>query len=170
MENIVNGARSSLDFAQLGELKGRAKRHEESALKETAQQFEAMFLQMMLKTMREAVPRSGFMDSDSVKTYESMYDRELSLHLAQKNSIGIADMLVESLSQKNNNKAGNTQDFLLQHPGVKNKMLLNNDAQSDYPINNKKQIFNISKPEPSAFPLKRNFDTNSPVKNNGVGE
>ena len=61
MENIINGARSSLDFAQLGELKGRAQRREDSALRETAQQFEAMFLQMMLKTMREAVPRSGFM-------------------------------------------------------------------------------------------------------------
>ena len=49
MENIINGARSSLDFAQLGELKGRAQRREDSALRETAQQFEAMFLQMMLK-------------------------------------------------------------------------------------------------------------------------
>ena len=44
MENIINGARSSLDFAQLGELKGRAQRREDSALRETAQQFEAMFL------------------------------------------------------------------------------------------------------------------------------
>ena len=52
MENIINGARSSLDFAQLGELKGRAQRREDSALRETAQQFEAMFLQMMLKILK----------------------------------------------------------------------------------------------------------------------
>ena len=159
MKNILNSASSSLDFAQLGELKGRAKRKEDSALRETTEQFEAMFLQMMLKTMRDATPRSGFLDSDTVKTYESMYDRELALHLARKNSVGIADMLVESLS--NNNSKSETEGFLLQHPGGVKGMPLNGVEEKHLKFNQKIKSLPISRPEPSAFPLRQSY-------NNGI--
>ena len=154
MDNIINEARSSLDFAQLGELKGRAKRNEQSALRETAQQFEAMFLQMMLKTMRAAVPKSGFMDSNAVQSYESMYDRELSLHLARKNSIEIADMLVKSLSQQVDHTA-DTQSVIQQHPGLSKNFPLHHSGEKAFKINDDKKSFSISRPEPSQFPLKR---------------
>ena len=157
MENIINGARSSLDFAQLGELKGRAQRREDSALRETAQQFEAMFLQMLLKTMREAVPRSGFMDSDAVQSYESMYDRELSLHLAQKNSVGIADMLVKSLSRSKNN-VQDTESFLLNRSDSPNSYPLKKNHNSPMELKKKREIYNISRPEPSSFPIGNNFE------------
>ena len=110
MENRIDIARSSLDFAALGELRSRAQRHEESALRDTAEQFEAMFLQMMLKTMRDATPKSGLFDSHAMDTYESMYDRELSLHMASRGSIGISDMLVKQLSR--NKPMQSTADFL----------------------------------------------------------
>ena len=47
-------ARSYLDFSGLGELRGKAQQHDDAALKETAQHFEALFIQMMLKSMRDA--------------------------------------------------------------------------------------------------------------------
>ena len=168
MNNIINEARSSLDFAQLGELKGRAKRNEESALRETAQQFEAMFLQMMLKTMRAAVPKSGFMDSDAVKSYESMYDRELSLHLARKNSIGIADMLVKSLSQQAGGHV-DTQSAIRQHPGVTELSPGQPPKSSAFKINEEQKRFSISKPEPSQFPIKvRTKNTGSALDGKSV--
>ena len=142
MENSIDIARSSLDFAALGELRSRAQRHEESALRDTAEQFEAMFLQMMLKTMRDATPKSGLFDSHAMDTYESMYDRELSLHMAKRGSIGISDMLVEQLSR--NQPMPSTADVLsnrLKQDGLKlpsrikgTKFPISTDTAKDVPL------------------------------------
>jgi flagellar protein FlgJ len=54
MDAIHNSTTSSyLDFDGLGQLKGQARQDAKSAIRETAQQFEALFLQMMMKSMRE---------------------------------------------------------------------------------------------------------------------
>jgi Rod binding domain-containing protein len=90
--------KSSLDFAGMGSLRGQAQRHEEKATRETATQFEAMFIQMMLKSMREATDKEGLMTSDHEEAFQEMYDRELSVQLAKRNSLGVADMLVKSIN------------------------------------------------------------------------
>ncbi|MEC8022077.1 MAG: hypothetical protein VX179_08870, partial [Pseudomonadota bacterium] len=51
-------ARSSLDFGAYGALRAKAQRDQGAALQETAQQFEAMFLQMVMKSMRATVTKS----------------------------------------------------------------------------------------------------------------
>jgi Rod binding domain-containing protein len=91
--------KSSLDFAGMGALRGQAQRHEEKATRETATQFEAMFIQMMLKSMREATDKEGLMTSDHEEAFQEMYDRELSVQLAKRNTLGIADMLVKSIDR-----------------------------------------------------------------------
>ena len=88
--------KSSLDFAGMGALRGQAQRREEKATRETATQFEAMFIQMMLKSMREATEKEGLMTSDHEEAFQEMYDRELSVQLARRNTLGVADMLVKS--------------------------------------------------------------------------
>lgn len=97
MEPVNNAsARSYLDFQGLGELKGRAARDEKGALRETAQQFEAMFLQMMMKSMRESIDKSDLMQSSHADTFEAMFDREVSVALSKRNAMGLADMLVQT--------------------------------------------------------------------------
>lgn len=98
--------KSSLDFAGMGALRGKAQRHEEKATRETATQFEAMFIQMMLKSMREAVQKNDPMRSSQQDTFEEMYDRELSMQLAKRNSMGVADMIVKSVER---NKSGGAE-------------------------------------------------------------
>jgi len=58
---INSAAKSYNDFTALGELRGKAQRNEAGAMRESAEQFEALFIQMMLKSMREA---SSVMKSD----------------------------------------------------------------------------------------------------------
>jgi len=74
----LTSARSYLDFSGLGELRGKAQRNDDSALRETAQQFEAMFIQMMLKSMRDASNemKSDLVQSDAAETFEGMYDKD----------------------------------------------------------------------------------------------
>ena len=98
--------KSSLDFAGMGALRGKAQRHEEKATRETATQFEAMFIQMMLKSMREAVQKNDPMRSSQQDTFEEMYDRELSMQLAKRNTLGVADMIVKSVDR---NKSGGAE-------------------------------------------------------------
>lgn len=88
---------SYLDFGGLGKLKGQARTDAKSATRETAQQFEAMFLQMMMKTMRDASPKSDLVESAGKDTFEAMFDKEVSMSMAKRNALGLADMLVKHM-------------------------------------------------------------------------
>jgi flagellar protein FlgJ len=88
---------SYLDFGGLGKLKGKAHTDAKAATRETAQQFEAMFLQMMMKSMRDATPKSDLVESAGKETFEAMFDKEVSVAMAKRNSLGIADMLVKHM-------------------------------------------------------------------------
>ena len=114
MDAVNNPSTSSyLDFDGLGQLKGQARQDAKGAIKETAQQFEALFLQMMMKSMRESIVKSDLTESNTVDTYEGMFDKEVSVQLAKKNSMGLADMLVKNLEQQQANIA-TTADMLKQ--------------------------------------------------------
>ena len=95
-------AKSYSDFGALGELRGKAQRNDKTALRESAEQFEALFIQMMLKSMREAssVMKSDMFHSNALETFEGMYDKELSMSMAKRNALGFADVVVKQLSQQ----------------------------------------------------------------------
>ena len=108
MTDINVSAKSYLDFAGLGELRTRAKNHDEDAAQEVGRQFEAMFVQMVFKSMREAnVPlKSDLMSSSSIDTFEQMYHEELSQVMAQKGLFGLGDWLTDQVkTQSSNTKA-----------------------------------------------------------------
>jgi Rod binding domain-containing protein len=101
MDPISTAAPSSyLDFDGLGQLKGQARTDAKGAIRETAQQFEALFLQMMMKSMRESIVKSELSESSTMETFEGMFDKEVSVQLAKKNSVGLADMLVKNFEQQ----------------------------------------------------------------------
>jgi flagellar protein FlgJ len=80
----------ALDTNGLADLKKSAKTGSPEATKEAATQFESMFINMMMKSMREATPQDGMLDSQDTKTYTSMLDQQMSQKLA-KRGIGLAD-------------------------------------------------------------------------------
>ena len=105
MADITNpstAAKSYSDFGALGELRGKAQRNDKTALRESAEQFEALFIQMMLKSMREAnnVLKSDMFQSNALETFQGMYDKELSMSMAKRNALGFADVVVNQLSQQ----------------------------------------------------------------------
>ena len=94
--NDVSG-QLALDANALTGLKAQAKNAPEQALSKAAGQFEALFLQMLLKSMRESLPQDGPLASDTSKTYTGMLDQQLAQTMSKK-GLGIADMLVKQLS------------------------------------------------------------------------
>lgn len=87
----------ALDTKGLGELKQGARNGSPAALKEAATQFEAMFINMMMKSMREATPQEGIMDNQQSKMFTGMLDQQLSQNLA-KRGMGLADVLTRQLT------------------------------------------------------------------------
>src|SRR3954467_14583623 len=87
----------ALDAKRLGDLKQSAKAGSPEALKGAATQFESMFINMMMKSMRDATPQDGMMDSQETRTFTTMLDQQMSQKLA-KRGIGLADVLVRQLS------------------------------------------------------------------------
>jgi peptidoglycan hydrolase FlgJ len=87
------------DFQGLDRLRASAGRQDPQALREAARQFEGLFTAMMLKSMREASLGTGLGDSEETKTYQDMYDQQLSLQLAQGKGLGLADMLMQQLTR-----------------------------------------------------------------------
>ena len=82
MANEANGpslANSYLDFAGLARLRSEAHRSSGAANREAAQQFEAMFIQMMMKSMREASFKGELLDSGALDTFQGLQDREISV-------------------------------------------------------------------------------------------
>jgi len=89
------------DFSSLSRLRVDARKDSDAALKEVAKQFESVFVQMMIKSMREAsVPLQGeLFHSNQSKAYTDMYDKQLGLELSKSNGIGLADVIVRQLSK-----------------------------------------------------------------------
>lgn len=89
--------------SQLDQIKLAAKQDEKGALKQVAKQFETVFLQMVLKSMRQANEafKSDLSNSDQMNFYQDMFDQQLSSSLGGK-GFGIAEMLEKQLSGANN--------------------------------------------------------------------
>jgi len=100
LNNQAGGQNTALavDAKSLGQLRAQAAQSPDKALKAAAQQFEAVFMNMMLKSMREATPQDGMMDSDQSRMFTGMLDQQLSQSLSGR-GIGLADMMVKQLSR-----------------------------------------------------------------------
>jgi flagellar protein FlgJ len=99
MSEVSSRVGSALDFQGLGELRGQAQRDQRGALKETARQFEAMFLQTIMATMREAGFKSDLVESSAMDTFQTMHDKEIALAMTKRGGIGLADMLVNQMER-----------------------------------------------------------------------
>lgn len=82
----------------LDNLRAQAKQSPDQALKAAAKQFEAVFMNMMLKSMRDATPQDGMFDSEQTKMFTGMLDQQLAQNMSNR-GIGLADIMVRQLSK-----------------------------------------------------------------------
>ncbi|HEY8159423.1 MAG TPA: flagellar assembly peptidoglycan hydrolase FlgJ [Methylobacter sp.] len=107
------------DFNGLAKLKGQARKESPEALREVAKQFESIFLNNVLKSMREAKLADGAMDNDQSKFYNDMYDQQLAVHLSGSPGVGLADLIVKQLSpNKPKHEKQEIEDYLNRSGGV----------------------------------------------------
>lgn len=101
MDKPISGlgnAAFALDSQALAALKTKSRAAPEHALKQAASQFEAVFMNMLLKSMRDGLPQDGAIDSDATRAYTGMLDQQLAQHLSGK-GFGLAEMIVRQLAR-----------------------------------------------------------------------
>lgn len=94
--NKVNSNEFYADFTALAKLKTSAQKDPEAALKRVAQEFESIFINMMLKNMRQSNEAIGseLFSSNESKQYQEMLDSQMSQSLSKSGGMGIADALM----------------------------------------------------------------------------
>ena len=101
------------DMNSLQKLKHQAKTDTPEALKQVAEQFEQMFLSMVMKSMREANASFGEdnpFSSGDVRFYQGMLDNQMTQEMSQGQGIGLADVLARQLSHQLNVRMGDDDD------------------------------------------------------------
>jgi peptidoglycan hydrolase FlgJ len=115
MADIGNAAAQSLstwtDLSGFSALRHQAETDQNATLPAVAKQFEAMFTQMLLKSMRDANFGDPLFESQAGDEWQDMYDQQLSLNLSQHGKgLGIAELLIHQLGghngQNGENKTG----------------------------------------------------------------
>ncbi|RUR31026.1 flagellar assembly peptidoglycan hydrolase FlgJ [Vreelandella andesensis] len=103
----------ALDMNGFQRLQHNARVDPDAGVHGAAQQFEALFVQMMMKSMRDAIPASGLLSSSTTDTYQQMLDQQWSQVISSK-GMGLADMLVEQLQRQGavNHKADSADQAL----------------------------------------------------------
>lgn len=86
----------ALDLQAIDGLRITSKQGGQAGLEAAARQFEALFLNMLLKSMRDATSQDGLMESEQSRLYTSMLDQQLSQTMAAR-GVGLAEIMMRQL-------------------------------------------------------------------------
>lgn len=88
------------DLQGLATLRANAANSPDAALGEAAKQFEALFIQILLKESRSSSFGDPIFGSSDADTYRDLFDKQISLNLSQKGDLGIAETIVNQISKQ----------------------------------------------------------------------
>ncbi len=98
IQNAPN--RAAFDVQATQDLRAQFAKNPQEGLKAAAQQFEQMFLQMVMKSMRDTVPQDGLMNSDQSRFYTALLDQQMAHNLATSgNGVGFARLIEQQLGR-----------------------------------------------------------------------
>lgn len=100
MLNRLDQAQVYTDFQGLAKLRVRASQGSGAALDEVTQQFEAYFLQQLLKNARAAGFGDDLLQSDQGRFFQGLYDQQLALTIAGDQGLGLAKILREQIRER----------------------------------------------------------------------
>ena len=89
-EKNLEGMRNQSKFGQLDS---------EKDMEKVARDFESVFVNKLLESMRKAVPKSGLIDSSALDMYQSMMDQEMAKNMSERKGMGLGEMVYKDLSR-----------------------------------------------------------------------
>lgn len=91
------------NLSGLNAIKAAGREDASQGLKQVAKQFEGLFVNMMLKTMRDsnkAFSEGNYLSSNEMEIHQQNFDNQLSVHLTSGDGIGLADVLYRQMMQQ----------------------------------------------------------------------
>lgn len=168
--NITSAAdlsgKVAFDANSLNDLKQAARENSPEAIKGVAKQFEAIFMNMMLKSMRDASPQDNPFDNEQSRTFTTMLDQQLSTNLANK-GLGLADVLARQLSKNGYGATNTMEQAVTDKPDAYDKhtdsgnSLISNPFSNNAASVNKKNSGNVISPINNNTPLFKPLSENS---------
>lgn len=116
-------APNSFSFADL-QVIGKNNPSKSDNLQDAVVQFESLFVNMMLKSMRDAnalLAEGSYLNSSEIQMHQGMLDQQLAVHLSEQGGIGLAEPLLRQLGgglEKDNGQV--TPPGLLKQPVAEN--------------------------------------------------
>jgi flagellar protein FlgJ len=99
VQNTPN--RAAFDVQSAQDLRTQFQKDPQQGVKAAAQQFETLFLQMVLKSMRDATPQDGLLNSDQSRFYNGLLDQQMAQNLAtQGGGVGFAKVIEQQLGRQ----------------------------------------------------------------------
>lgn len=132
------------NFEGLASLRAQAKNDQDKAVDKVAEQFEGMFIHMMLKEMRKTVPESVFFDSPSMKLYQDMQDQQVALDLAKEGPLGLASILKANVAQQKGSSDAGSEKVAFS---------LNKPLDRGFTLNNKVKNYDVPRQQSSGRAL-----------------
>lgn len=75
---------------------------DDQKIKKACTEFESLFVNFLLKEMRETVPKTGFINGGKAEEYyTAMLDNEFAKEIASGKGVGLSSMLYEQLKTRN---------------------------------------------------------------------
>lgn len=98
IQNVPN--RAAFDVQSAQDLRSEFKKDPKQGLKAAAQQFETLFLQMVLKSMRDATPQDGLLNSEQSRFYTGLLDQQMAQNMSSAgNGVGFAKLIEQQLGR-----------------------------------------------------------------------
>ena len=101
------------DFSGLQKLKASARAESPEAVKAVAKEFEASFVEMMLKSLRDASSGEGVMDGEGSRMYQDMFDKQIAVDISERGDFGVAQVIESQLTKGKQKSAADTGDEAL---------------------------------------------------------
>ena len=134
-DSHLKQAQHAMDTHSLDGLRKRAfKPDDKEALMEAAQQFEAIFLNMVMGSMRKAnavFEKDNLLDNRYTNMYRDMYDQQLTSELSSQGTLGLAELMVKQLGGDDSYVPAsmNRNGANLDDPRMKNRADMNSASQ-----------------------------------------
>ena len=90
---------SEKNLERLRNESGFGKMDAEKDIEKVSRDFESVFLNKLLSSMRKTIPKSGLLDSFASDMFQSMMDEEMSKEMSKNKGMGMGEMIYNDLSK-----------------------------------------------------------------------
>ena len=120
---------SEKNLERLRNESGFGKMDAEKDIEKVSRDFESVFLNKLLSSMRKTIPKSGLLDSFASDMFQSMMDEEMSKEMSKNKGMGMGEMIYNDLSKIS--RVGRGQAIQSTYTNIKTDPLVSGMTLSD---------------------------------------